>query len=55
MVEPSQHSEPDVGSGVQIPATTGTRLIAEKIQFRQGLELIIGNLQMRDRIVILQP
>lgn len=56
MVEPSQHPDPDDELDVvyKYPQLLGQGYW-RKIQLRQGLELVIGDLQMRDRMIILQP
>lgn len=55
-VEPDQHPDPDDLLDVvyKYPRRLGQGYW-RRIQLRQGLELIIGNLQMRDRMIILQP
>lgn len=55
-VEPSQHPDPNDALDVvyNYPQQLGQGYW-RRIQLRQGLELIIGNLRMRDRMIILQP
>ncbi|WP_017653440.1 helix-turn-helix domain-containing protein [Fortiea contorta] len=55
-VEPSQHPDPDDAMDIvyKYPRRLGQGYW-RRIQLRPGLELIIGNLQMRDRMIILQP
>jgi AraC-like DNA-binding protein len=56
MVEPSQHPDPDDELDVvyKYPRRLGQGYW-RRIELRQGLELIVGNVQMRTRMIIIQP